>query len=93
MFLNIKVMNLVKWMLAAAACACAVAGNACTNLIVGKQASVDGSVIVSYNADSYGCYGIMQHFPAGKHAKGTMRKVYNWESNKYQGEIEEAAET
>ena len=86
-------MNLVKWMLAAAACACAVAGDACTNLIVGKQASVDGSVMVSYNADSYGCYGIMQHFPAGKHAKGTMRKVYNWESNKYQGEIEEAAET
>lgn len=71
----------------------AVRGEACTNLIVGKKASVDGSVIVSYNADSYGCYGIMQHFAAGKHTKGSVRKVYNWESNKYQGEIEEAAET
>ena len=47
------------------------AGYACTNFIVGKKASRDGSVIVSYNADSYGCYGVMQHFPAAKHPKYT----------------------
>ena len=65
----------------------------CTNFIVGKDASVDGSVMVSYSADSYGCCGIMQHFPAGKHEKGTKRKVYDWESNRYLGEIAEAPET
>lgn len=65
----------------------------CTNFIVGKDASVDGSVMVSYSADSYGCCGIMQHFPAGKHEKGTKRKVYHWESNRYLGEIAEAPET
>ena len=69
------------------------AGYACTNFIVGKKASRDGSVIVSYNADSYGCYGVMQHFPAAKHPKGAMRKVYDWESDRYRGEIAEALET
>lgn len=66
---------------------------ACTNLIVGKKASTDGSVIVSYSADSFGSFGFMCRYPAGKHPKGTMRPVYDWESNKYLGEIEEAAET
>ena len=36
---------------------------ACTNLIVGKGASVDGSVIVSYSADSYGMFGELYHYP------------------------------
>ena len=66
---------------------------ACSNLIVGRNASTDGSVIVSYSADSYGCYGIMQHFSAGKHSKGTLRKIFNWETDKYVGDIEEATET
>ena len=42
---------------------------ACTNLIVGKGASVDGSVIVSYSADSYGMFGELYHYPAGMHEK------------------------
>ncbi len=66
---------------------------ACTNIIVGKKASKDGSVFVSYNADSYGAYGIMQHFPAAKHAKGDMRIVRDWETNRLLGQIEEAKET
>ena len=66
---------------------------ACTNLIVGKKASVDGSVIVSYNADSYGMYGTMHRHVGGKHAAGEMRKIYEWDTNKYLGEIPEAAIT
>ncbi len=66
---------------------------ACTNIIVGKKASRDGSVFVSYSADSYGAYGIMQHFAAGKHHKGEKRIVRDWETNKYLGEIDEAQET
>ena len=66
---------------------------ACTNFIVGKKASVDGSVICSYNADSYGAFMCLYHYPAGKHAKGEMRKIYEWDTNKYLGEIPEAEET
>ena len=66
---------------------------ACTNFIVGKKASVDGSVMCSYSADDYGMFQNLCHFPAGKHPKGEMRKIYDWDTNKYHGEIPEAAET
>ena len=42
---------------------------ACTNLIVGKNVSTDGSTIVSYSADSYGLFGELYHYPAGMHKK------------------------
>ena len=66
---------------------------ACSNLIVGKKASVDGSVLVSYNADDYGMFGYLCHYPAGTHPKGTMRQIYDWDSGVYHGEIEEAPVT
>lgn len=66
---------------------------ACSNLIVGKKASVDGSVMVSYNADDYGMFGYLCHYPAGTHHKGTMRAIYDWDSGVYHGEIEEAPVT
>ena len=66
---------------------------ACTNLIVGKKASKDGSVIVSYSCDDYGAYGFMNFLPGGKHKKGEMRPLYHYESNNYLGEIPEAEET
>ena len=66
---------------------------ACTNFIVGKKASADGSVICSYNADSYGAFMYLYHYPAAKHQPGEMRKIYEWDTNKYLGEIPEAAET
>lgn len=66
---------------------------ACSNLIVSKKASVDGSVMVSYNADDYGMFGHLCHYPAGTHPKGTMRQIYDWDSGVYHGEIEEAPVT
>lgn len=66
---------------------------ACTNLIVGKKASVDGSVMVSYNADDYGMFSGLCHYPAGVHAKGEMRKIFDWDSGVYHGEIPEAPVT
>ncbi len=73
----------------------AVAGYAaaCTNFIVGKKASADGSVMCTYSADDYGMYQTLCHCPAAKHAKGEMRKVYDWDTNEYHGEIPEAPET
>lgn len=82
-----------KWGLVLVLAAFSLQGEACTNLIVGKNASADGSVIVSYSADDFGSFGYLRHFAAGKHGKGSMRSVYNWETNNYAGEIEEAAET
>lgn len=71
----------------------AVYASACTNFIVGKAASTDGSVICSYNADSYGAFMWLYHYPAAQHQKGDMRKIYEWDTNKYLGEIPEAEQT
>ena len=71
----------------------AVKSLACTNFIVGKGASKDGSVIVSYSADSYGMFGELYHYPAAMHEKGAMRAIYEWDSGKYLGEIKEARQT
>lgn len=68
-------------------------GSACTNLIVGKRASADGSVMITYNADDYGSYGYLHFYPAGHHAKGKMRALYDYETNNYLGEIPEAEYT
>lgn len=76
-----------------AVCTIVASAFACTNFIVGKKASTDGSVICSYNADSYGAYMPLYHYPAAKHQKGDKRKVYEWDTNKYLGEIDEVLET
>src|SRR5690554_7191169 len=60
----------------------------CTNLLVGKKASTDGSTIISYAADSYGLYGELYHWPAKEYKPGEMLKVYEWDSGKYLGEID-----
>ena len=66
---------------------------ACTNFIVGKKASADGSVFVTYNADSFGAFMPLYHYPAAKHEAGDIRQVYEWDTNKYLGDIAEAPET
>lgn len=68
-------------------------GWACTNLIVGKNASADGSVIVSYSADSYGMFGFLCHYPAATYPAGTMRDIYEWDTGKFLGQIKEAKQT
>lgn len=67
--------------------------SACTNFIVGKDASVDGSVICTYTADDYGMFIGLQHFPAGTHKKGEMRDVVDWDTHVYHGKIPEAPVT
>lgn len=82
-------LSVVAWVVSALA----MTTMACTNIIVGKAASVDGSVFVSYNADSYGMFGNIYHHVGGIHAKGEMRKVYDWDTNKYLGEIPQVERT
>ena len=67
--------------------------DACTNLIAGKKATADGSVFITYAADSHSLYGELNHTPAAKHAPGTMRKIVEWDTNKPLGEIPQPEET
>lgn len=50
-----------------------------------KEASADGSVIVSYSADSYGMFGFLCHYPAMTHESGTMRPIYEWDTRQVLG--------
>ena len=70
-----------------------VAGMACTNFLVGKDASVDGSTMISYAADSYALYGFLHHSPAADHAKGAVREVKDWDTGKPLCTIPQVAHT
>jgi len=67
--------------------------NACTNFLVTKGASVDGSTMISYSADSYWLYGALYHYPAAKYEKGAKLKVNEWDTGKYLGEIDQVEVT
>ena len=55
-----------------------VAAFACTNLIVGKKASADGSVMCTYNCDSFGFLQPLDFFMPGRHAEGEMITIRGW---------------
>ncbi len=73
--------------------ASAPAAMACTNLLAGKKATTDGSVMVTYAADSHNLFGELSHSPAADHPKGAMRKVIEWDTSKPLGEIPQVAHT
>ena len=66
---------------------------ACTGLLVGKKASVDGSVMISYAADSHNLYGEMYHWPAATWPKGAMLDVVEWDTGKPLGTIPQVEQT
>ena len=66
---------------------------ACTNFLVGKLASVDGSTMISYAADSYGMFGYLNFTPAADHPEGAMREVKDWDTGRPQGSIPQVAHT
>ena len=66
---------------------------ACTNFLVGKAASNNGQTMITYAADSYSLYGFLRFQPAANHAKGEMRKVIDWDTDKYLCEIPEVEHT
>ena len=70
-----------------------IESHACSNILVTKGASADGSCMVSYAADSHQLYGELYFRKGGKHRNGSMRQVYDWDSNRYLGEIPEAPRT
>lgn len=82
-----------RGLLTMAALIAAAGAFACTNLIVTAGASTDGSVMVSYAADSHQLYGALYHTEAGKFKPGTMLKVYEWDTSKYLGDVAQVSET
>jgi len=67
---------------------------ACTNLLVTPGASEDGDAMIAYNADSGNLMGMLYHYPATtNNSTTTKRKVWNWDTAVYLGEIEEAEVT
>ena len=76
-----------------ALCSAWMAGVACTNFLVGKDASVDGSTMVSYAADSYALYGFLYYRPAADHAEGVVREVKDWDTGKPLCTIPQVAHT
>jgi dipeptidase len=67
--------------------------NACTNFIITKGATTDGSVMITYSADSHVLYGELYFWPAKNWPKGAMVDVYEWDTGKYLGKIPQAAHT
>lgn len=85
--------KITLWALTALMAAAPDAADACTNLIAAKGATTDGSVMMTYSADSHNLFGFLHHSPAGKHPKGSVRKIFEWDTNKPLGEIPQAEET
>ncbi len=65
----------------------------CTNFLVTKGASVDGSSMITYAADSHVLYGELYFWPRATYADGDMLKIYEWDTGKFLGEIKQKSET
>ncbi len=70
-----------------------IPASACTNLIVAKGASTDGSTMITYSADSYSLFGELYHWPAATYPAGTLLDVYEWDTGKYLGKIPQVSQT
>lgn len=78
-----------------AALLCSINNNskACTNVLITKGATKDGSVMVTYSADSHVLYGELYHTLAERFAKGSLLKIYEWDGGKFMGEIAQVEQT
>lgn len=88
--------RILRWGLAATALGLLFApteADACTNFLVTRGASVDGSTMITYAADSHSLYGELYYTPAAKHPAGSVRKIFDWDTGKYLGTIPQVAET
>jgi dipeptidase len=88
------------FVLIASTCLCALLlltapknARACTSILVTKGATQDGSTFITYAADSHDLYGSLVVTPARDHLSGSMREVFDWDTGKYLGQIEEVAHT
>lgn len=67
--------------------------DACTNFLITKGASANGSTMVSYAADSHGLYGELYFLKAANHKPGSLRDIHDWDTGKYLGQIPQVPHT
>ena len=67
--------------------------NGCTNFLVTKGASTDGSTMITYAADSHTLYGELYFQPAKDYPAGAMRDIYEWDTGKFLGKIPQPSHT
>jgi Dipeptidase len=72
---------------------CNLGAQACTNILITPGASKTGDPIIAYNADSGNLMGMLYHYPSSTHNATAMRKIWNWDTGVYLGEIPEAKRT
>lgn len=68
-------------------------GHACTNFLLTRGSTSDGSTMITYAADSHTRYGQLRFHPGGTHQSGEMLSLYNYGSLKHQIDIPQAART
>ena len=86
----------MKKLLTIALCAAlisSISADACTNVIITRGASTDGSSIVSYAADSHVLYGELYFHPAAKWKAGAMLPITEWDTYRPTGQIPQVAQT
>ena len=83
----------ILFTLTAAICLNTIESQACTNVLVTKGASTDGSNIISYAADSHQLYGELYYEPARIWGVNDMRAIYEWDTGKFLGHIPQVART
>ncbi len=66
---------------------------ACTNILVSKGASADGSVMISYSADSGGSLAHLMYLPAAEHEEGEWTEVKTWERKSEPARVRQVART
>lgn len=88
-----EIMNIRLIAISLAATFAAASADACTSLIATPGATADSSAMITYAADSHTLYGELYHTPGSTHAAGEMRKIYDWDSGRYCGEIPQAPVT
>ena len=66
---------------------------ACTNFLISKGASIDGSTMITYAADSHTLYGELYYQPAADYPAGALRDIYEWDTGKFLGRIPQLAHT
>lgn len=67
--------------------------NGCTNFLITRGATKDGSTMITYSADSHTLYGELYYRPAADWPAGTLLDIYEWDTGKFMGRIEQVPHT
>lgn len=65
----------------------------CTNFLITRGASVNGSTMITYTADAHFLYGDLYHQPAQDHPAGSLLEIYEWDTGKFLGKIKQVPHT